>query len=193
MASSRSAVSPPRERLRVCTHKGLRRWFAGIDPPLGTRTQDMGGICKDERRETGSIPVNPSGTAQGSRPDVVAKSLKWRTLRRFLLPVPPFTIRCHAGSPSPFPWQEGTRGRWVAIGKRSRRPRGTGRATPWAAFQGPRPRCRPLAVHQHRFGAGALPVDHGRPSCAILNCESGYSAGHDPWAANTTTLYECGP
>ncbi len=45
----------------------------------------MGGICKDARRETGPIPANPSGTAHGSRPDVVAKSLKWRTLLRFLL------------------------------------------------------------------------------------------------------------
>ncbi len=45
----------------------------------------MLGICKDERRETGSILVNPQRTAQGSRPDVVAKSLKWRTLRRFFL------------------------------------------------------------------------------------------------------------
>ena len=43
----------------------------------------MLGIFKDARRETGSIPANPAGTAQGSRPDVVAKSLKWRTLRRF--------------------------------------------------------------------------------------------------------------
>ncbi len=45
----------------------------------------MLGICKDERRETGSIPANPSGTVQGSRPDVVAKSLKWRALLRFSL------------------------------------------------------------------------------------------------------------
>ncbi len=43
----------------------------------------MLGICKDERRETGSIPVNPERTAHGSRPDVVAKSLKWWTLQRF--------------------------------------------------------------------------------------------------------------
>ncbi len=174
-------------------HKGLWRWFSGIDPVLGARTQDMGGICKDERRETGSIPVNPQRTVQGSRPDVVAKSLKWRTLRRFSRSVPPFTIRCHAGSPSPFPWQEGTRGRWVAIAKRSRRPRGAGMATRRAVCQGPRPRCRPLAMRPHRFGAGALPVDHGRPSCVIPNCESGYLAGHDSWAASTTILYESTP
>ncbi len=43
----------------------------------------MPGIFKDERRETGPIPVNPEGTARGAPPDVVAKSLKWRTLRRF--------------------------------------------------------------------------------------------------------------
>ncbi len=43
----------------------------------------MLGIFKDARRETGSIPVNPQRTAQGTRPDVVAKSLKWRTLLRF--------------------------------------------------------------------------------------------------------------
>ena len=45
----------------------------------------MLGIFNDARRETGSIPVNPQRTAHGLRPDVVAKSLKWRTLRRFLL------------------------------------------------------------------------------------------------------------
>ena len=43
----------------------------------------MLGIFKDERRGTGLIPVNPEGTARGSPPDVVAKSLKCRTLRRF--------------------------------------------------------------------------------------------------------------
>ncbi len=43
----------------------------------------MLGICKDARRETGPIPVNPERTAHGSRPDVVAKSLKWPTLLRF--------------------------------------------------------------------------------------------------------------
>ena len=43
----------------------------------------------DERRGTGPIPVNPpfsantGGTARGSSPDVVAKSLKCGTLRRF--------------------------------------------------------------------------------------------------------------
>ncbi len=43
----------------------------------------MLGIFKDERRGTGPIPVNPFGTARGSPPDVVAKSLKCGTLRRF--------------------------------------------------------------------------------------------------------------
>ncbi len=43
----------------------------------------MLGIFKDERRETGPIPVNPDGTARGSPPDVVAKSLKCGTLPRF--------------------------------------------------------------------------------------------------------------
>ena len=43
----------------------------------------MLGICKNERRETGSIPVNPNRTAHGSSPDIVAKILKWRTLLRF--------------------------------------------------------------------------------------------------------------
>ena len=43
----------------------------------------MLGIFKDERRGTGPIPVNPAGTARGSSPDGVAKSLKCRTLRRF--------------------------------------------------------------------------------------------------------------
>ena len=185
--------SPGSSAIRVCSHKGLWRWFARIDPVLGTRTQDMLGIFQDERRETGSILANPQRTAHGSRPDVVAKSLKWRTLRRFSRSVPPFIIRYHAGSPSPFPWQEGTRGRWASIAKRSRRPRGTGMATPRAVCQGPRPRCRPLAMRPHRGGASALPVDHGRPSCVIPNCESGYSTGHDPWAASTTTLYEYGP
>jgi hypothetical protein len=40
-------------------------------------------IFKDARRGTGPIPVNPCGTVRGSSPDVVAKSLKWGTLRRF--------------------------------------------------------------------------------------------------------------
>jgi hypothetical protein len=42
----------------------------------------MLGIFKDERRETGPIPANPLRTVQGSRPDVVAKSLKRRALGR---------------------------------------------------------------------------------------------------------------
>ena len=51
----------------------------------------MPGIFNDERRGTGPIPVNPSfplnvgGTARGSSPDIVAKSLTWRTRRRFPL------------------------------------------------------------------------------------------------------------
>ena len=43
----------------------------------------MPGIFKDERRGTGSILVNPEGTAHGPSPDVVAKSLKWGALQRF--------------------------------------------------------------------------------------------------------------
>ena len=133
-------------RLRVRTQLGLWRWFAGIAPVLGARTPNMLGVFQDERRETGSTPVNPERTAHGSRPDVVAKSLKWPTLLRFSRSVPPFIIPYHAGSSLPFPWQEGARGRCVAIGKRSRRPRGTGMATRRAVCQGPRPRCRPLAM-----------------------------------------------
>jgi len=52
----------------------------------------MPGIFNDERRGTGPIPVNPTfplnygGTARGSSPDVVAKSLTWGTRLRIPLP-----------------------------------------------------------------------------------------------------------
>lgn len=45
----------------------------------------MPGKFNDERRGTWPIPVNPSGTARRSSPDVVAKSLKCGILRLFPL------------------------------------------------------------------------------------------------------------
>ncbi len=43
----------------------------------------MPGIFDDERHETGPIWSNPVGTRPLWPLDVVAQSLKWRTLRRF--------------------------------------------------------------------------------------------------------------
>ena len=42
----------------------------------------MPGIFDDERRETGPICSNPAGTRPICLLDVVAKGLKWLTLRR---------------------------------------------------------------------------------------------------------------
>ena len=42
----------------------------------------MPGIFDDERRETGAIWSNPFGTRSICLLDVVAKGLKWPTLRR---------------------------------------------------------------------------------------------------------------